>query len=151
MLRMIFALLELQMNPTYFGKKTLFQKNLLYFKLYTDFEADKETDISSLGNKTTNIYKQSPVLNGYYIISELGDVLQSNYHKSPLGYDNIDWFVDEIKKLESKETFYFKNSNIDINMTEEDEGDLKNKNICRFCDKEILSDKVRDLCHLTSS
>ena len=39
--------------------------------------------------KTTNIYKQNPVLNGYRIISEL-DVLKSGYHKSPLGYHNVD-------------------------------------------------------------
>ena len=34
-------------------------------------------------------------------------------------------------------------------MTQEDEEDYKNKNICRFCDKNIESDKVRDHCHLT--
>ena len=34
-------------------------------------------------------------------------------------------------------------------MTEEDEEDYKNNNICRFCEREILSDKVRDHCHLT--
>ena len=28
------------------------------------------------GNKTTNIYKQNAVCNGYYIVSELNDVLQ---------------------------------------------------------------------------
>ena len=31
-------------------------------------------------------------------------------------------------------------------MTEKDEED---NNICRFCEKEIFSDKVRDHCHLT--
>ena len=34
-------------------------------------------------------------------------------------------------------------------MTQEDEEDFKNNSICRFCEKEILSDKVRDHCHLT--
>ena len=34
-------------------------------------------------------------------------------------------------------------------MTEEDEEDLKNNNIWRFCEKVIISDKVRDHCHLT--
>ena len=47
--------------------------------------------------------------------------------------------------------FYFKNTNKDIDMTEEDEEDYKNDNICRFCEKEILSDKVRDHCHLTGN
>ena len=36
-------------------------------------------------------------------------------------------------------------------MTEEDEEDYRNDNICRFCEKEILSDKVRDHCHLTGN
>ena len=44
--------------------------------------------------------------------------------------------------------FYFTNTKKDIIMTEEDE-DFGNNNICRFCEKKILSDKVRDHCHLT--
>ena len=35
-------------------------------------------------------------------------------------------------------------------MTEENEGDCRNNEICRFCDKNIESDKVGDHCHLTS-
>ena len=34
-------------------------------------------------------------------------------------------------------------------MTEDDEEDYRNNNICRFYEKEVLSDKVRDHCHLT--
>ena len=34
-------------------------------------------------------------------------------------------------------------------MRREDEEDLDNNSICRFCEKELLSDKVRDHCHLT--
>ena len=34
---------------------------------------------------------------GYYIVSELTDVLPSASHSSPLGYDNVDRFVDEVK------------------------------------------------------
>ena len=45
--------------------------------------------------------------------------------------------------------FYFKNTKKDIIMTEEDEEDFRIDNICRFCEKEIISDKVRDHCHLT--
>ena len=101
-----------------------------------------------MGNKRTNIYKQNPVLNGYHIISELDDVLKNGYHKSPLGYDNVDWFVDEVIRLENKMAFYFKNTNKDIIMTEEDEEDNGNDNICRFCEKNIESDKVRDHCHI---
>ena len=34
-------------------------------------------------------------------------------------------------------------------MTEEDEEDFIIKNICRFCEKNTESDKVRDQCRLT--
>ena len=98
----------------------------------------------------SNIYKQNPVLNGYYIISELKDVLESGYYESPLGYDNVDWFVKEVIKLENKVAFYFKNTKNDIILTEKDEEDYKNNKICRLCEKEILSDKVHDQCNLTS-
>ena len=47
-------------------------------------------------------------------------------------------------------TFYFKNTNQDIIMTEEEEEDFRNNNICRFCEKQIESDKFRDHCHLRS-
>ena len=45
--------------------------------------------------------------------------------------------------------FYFKNTKKDIIMTPEDQEDYQNNNICRFCEKFIESDKVRDHCHLT--
>ena len=77
------------------------------------------------------------------------DVLKSGYHKSLLGYNDVDWFVDEVIKLEKKMAFYFKNTEKDIIMTENDEEDFRNNNICRFCEKNIESDKVRDHCHLT--
>ena len=37
----------------------------------------------------------------------------------------------------------------DIIMTKKDEEDYININICRFCEKNIECDKVRDHCHLT--
>ena len=126
-----------------------FHKNPLYFRIYADFEADNEKDSSIIGIKTTNIYKQNPVLNGYHIVTEVEDVLKSEYYKSPLYYNNVDWFVNEIIKLENKMAFYFKNTEKDIIMTEEDEENFRNNNICRFCEKKIQSDKVRDHCPLT--
>ena len=137
-------------NKSHLHWEKHFHKNPLYFRIYADFKADNEKDNTCIGNKTTNIYKQNPILNGYHIISELEDVLKSEYHKPPLGYNNVDWFVDEVIKLENKMAFYFENTNKDIIMTQEDE-DYRNDNICRFCEKEIISDKVRDHCHLTGS
>ena len=63
--------------------KNHFHKNPLYFRIYADFEADNEIDNFCVGNKTTNICKQNPILNGYYIVSELEIVLKSGYYKSP--------------------------------------------------------------------
>ena len=34
-------------------------------------------------------------------------------------------------------------------MTEEDEEDYRNNNVCQFCERNIVSDKVRDHRHLT--
>ena len=87
------------MNHIFFGKKH-FHKNPSHFRIFADFEADIEKDNSSLGNKTTNVQKQNPVPNGCRIISELEDVLKSRYHKSPLGYNNVNWFADVVIRIE---------------------------------------------------
>ena len=107
-------------------RKDHFNKNPLYFGIYADLkyaEADNEIDNSSVGNKTTNIYKQNPIFDGYHIDSEL-DVLKSDYYKSPLRYDNLDWFVNEVKKLK-KTAFYFKNNKKDTITTDEDEENIE--------------------------
>ena len=70
------------------------------------------------------------MLNGYRITPEFEDVLKNEYHKSPLGYNIVDWFVNEVIKLEIKMTFYLKNTNKDIIMTNEDEEDYRNNDIC---------------------
>ena len=77
------------------------------------------------------------------------DVLKSGYYKSFLVYDNVDWFVNEDTKPENKMAFFFKNTMRDSVVTEENEEVFKNNNICRFCEEETFSDKVRDHCHLT--
>ena len=82
-----------------------FHKNPLNLSIHAEFETDTEVDISSIGNKTTNIFKQKPLLNDYQIISELDDVLKIGYYRSPLGYNDVDWFVDEVIKLENKMAF----------------------------------------------
>ena len=137
-------------NESHLLWKNHFHENPLYFRIYADFEADNEKDKSIKGNKTTNIYKQNPVLNGYHIETELEDVLKSEYYKAPLGYNNVDWFVNEVIILENKMAFYFKNTKKDIVMTQKDEEDYRKNSICRFCEKHIDPDKVTDHCPLTS-
>ena len=75
--------------------------------------------------------------------------MKNGHHKSPLGCNNVDWFLNEVIELENKVAFHFKKTKKDIVMTEEDEKDYKNNNICRFYEKNIDYDKVRDHCHLT--
>ena len=77
------------------------------------------------------------------------DVLKSGCFESLLGYENVDWLVKDVIKLENKMAFHFKNTNEDIIMTRKIEEEYRNKNICQFCEIEIISDKVRDHCHLT--
>ena len=77
------------------------------------------------------------------------EVLESSYYKPFLGYNNVDWFTDEVIKLENEMTFYFENTKKDIIMTNKDEEDYRNKNVCRFCQKNYNSDKFRDHCSLT--
>ena len=129
--------------------KKHFHRSSLNLKIFADFEADNEIDGSNIGNKTTNIYKQNPVLNGFYIISEWEDVLESGFYESLLRYDNVDWYVFQVIKLENKMAFFFKNTKKDINLKQEDKENFDNNNICRFCEIERISNKVRDHCHLT--
>ena len=65
-------------NEAHFYWRKHFHKNPLYLRIYADFEADNEKDNSIKGNKTNIIYKQNPVSNGYYIISELENFLKSD-------------------------------------------------------------------------
>ena len=59
--------------------------------------------------------------------------------------------MDEVRRLETKMALYFKNTKKDNIMTEKDEEDYKNFNICTFCEKKFESYKVRGHCHLTGN
>ena len=63
--------------------KETFSRKLNICRTYAASETDNKKDNSTKGNKTTNIYKQNLLLNGYYIIPELNDVSQSGYYTSP--------------------------------------------------------------------
>ena len=76
-------------------------------------------------------------------------VLQSEYYESLLGYNYKGCFVNEVTNLETKKIFYFKNTKKDIRLTEEKEKNYGNNINCGICEKKIISDKVRDHCHLT--
>ena len=89
-------------------KRKHFHEKPLYFRTYAEFEADIEIDKSSVGNKTTNNFKQNPILNGYKIVSGLIDISESGDNISPLSYDNVGWFVNETFKIEKKDFLFYK-------------------------------------------
>ena len=128
--------------------KKHFHKIPLYFRIYGDFECNNKIEGSHIGNKTTNIFKQNPMCNGFYIVSELKNVLQSGHH-STFGGNNVEWFVNEVIKIENKMNFYFRNTKKEIVMTQEDEEDFKNSTHCWFCELPLEERAVRDHCHLT--
>ena len=106
-------------------------------------------DNSNIGNKTSNIFKQTPTCNGYYFVSELNDVLQSGNYYS-FGNNKIEWFVDEVIEIENKMNFYFKGTKKDNKLW------LKKMRIILgiithvgFVKKKLFRYKVRDHCHLT--
>ena len=75
--------------------------------------------------------------------------MKIGYYESNLRYEIVDWFVDEVMKFEKKMASYFKITSKDTILSEEDEENYRRNNICRFCEKEKIMDKVGDHCHLT--
>ena len=51
------------------------------------------------------------------------------FFEPPLGYDIVECFVCEVKKLENSMVFFFENTKKDIFMTKEDEELYKKNNI----------------------
>ena len=95
-------------NESQVYRKKYFHKVEIFVRIYADFEAENQIDKSNEGDRTTNIFKKNPVCSGYCIVSELNDVLHSGNYNSPLGYNNVDWFVDGVIQLENKMNLYFK-------------------------------------------
>ena len=79
----------------------------------------------------------------------IGWCSKNGYFDFPLAYDNVDWFVDEVIKLENEMAVLFKKTKKVIIVCEKGEGIYTSYNICQFCQKEIIVDKVGDHCHLT--
>ena len=74
----------------------------------------------------------------FYIVSEIIDILQGRYYESLLGYDNVEWFVDQVINLQNKMTFFFKNTKEDIILSEKDEEHCRNRNVCWFCEENFF-------------
>ena len=59
------------LSDSHLPRKIHFHKNPIYRRIYADSEGDDEIDCSSIGNRTINIHRQNPILNGYHNESEL--------------------------------------------------------------------------------
>ena len=124
--------------------KKYFHKIPLYFRIYGDFECKNSiAELQHIGKKSKNVFRQNRTCNGFYIVSELNDVLQSEYH-SNFGENILEWFVNEVIKIEDKMTFYFRNTKNDIVLTRKDEEDFKNSTVCWFCELPLGGRAVRD-------
>ena len=82
-------------------------------------------------------------------MNDLNDVLQGGFCETLLSYDILDWFVNEVRKIDNYMGFFFKNTNKDMLLTEEDEQTFDHINICLSCETSIKPNKVRDQCLFT--
>ena len=78
----------------------------------------------------------------------MNDILQSSYYEPPLGYNNVDWFVNEVKKLEKRRLSILKTLR-KISLWHKKVRSLRIITYVGFVTKNIESDKVRYHCHLT--
>ena len=67
-----------------YWEKKHFHMNPLYFPTYAIFEADNDFGNCNRVFKTTNVYEENPVCNGYYVVTDLSDVLECGNHESLL-------------------------------------------------------------------
>ena len=93
-----------------------FHKNPVFRRIYADFEVDNEVDASfansslcdyssSICTKRFNTYEQNPICNGYYIRSQVNNILQSGSYEINQGYIIVELFVDEVIEPEKKSNF----------------------------------------------
>ncbi len=118
-----------------------------HFRIYADFECYNQPVEEEETGKTKTIFKQLPIAVGYYIMSDLPDVLETGYH-SYFGEDCVEWFVTQISQIEERMKKFFDETDEALQMTSDDKEHFNNNNICWLCEKEAVN-KVRDHDHLT--
>ena len=96
---------------------------------------------------TKKLFNQIAAAVGAYVDSDYPDLYQSNY-VSHRGEDVVDQFCDYMINLDST-LLKLLETNIPINMTNEDENNFQNAENCYYCCSELKDDRVRDHDHLT--
>ena len=117
-------------------------------RVYADFECiNQPTGDREAAPKV--LFKQIPIVVGFYIISPFG-----NNYSSYFGESCVTWFVNEMLTLEKIANIYFE-TNIPLEITPEEEESFKQSKVCWLCEQELHGDtegalqKVRDHDHLT--
>ncbi|CAH1109449.1 unnamed protein product [Psylliodes chrysocephalus] len=129
-------------------------KSIVEFKNFKNKEkvpfivyADLESVLNPMENK--NIYQQHvPAAVGYYLKCSYDDTI--SFYRSYRGYDCMQWFTDELKKLaEDLETLFWCPFDIDIS-AQQDYNFQKSTHCHILCDQPFEPDdkKVRDHFHL---
>ena len=65
-------------------------------------------------------------------------MLRSGCFEYTLGYDNFDWFVNAVRKLDNKMAFCFKHPNAKNLMSGEDDKPYIDNINLRFCGKKLI-------------
>ena len=128
-------------HDTLYFTKSYFKTNIPV-RIYCDFECMNQPVYEAKGESTVVIYKQVPIAVGFYIQSDIPNVIQNGYNYY-FGLDCVNWFVEVMKKIENHLNFYFKQTNLPLNMTDKDEYHFQQNSICWLCENKA-KDKVRD-------
>ena len=126
-------------------------------RVYADFECFNIPQKENITNSTKILFTHEPISVVYYLISPW----QCGY-KSFTGKDCVRSFVNDIFEIEKKSSEYYL-TNLPINMSEQNEIDFKNSDVCWLCDKMFIKclnqenceqyncecKKVKDHDHLT--
>ena len=112
-------------------------------RVYADFECFNIPNFEQQSDKTKILFTHSPCSVVYYLISPWFEG-----YKSHSGEMCVKLFVDEMFELEKKAVEYYL-TNLPLEMSEKDENDFKNSDVCWLCDKKFLecqNKNNREMC-----
>lgn len=124
------------------------------FVIYSDCESNLVTKNEQRGDKTSIYQEHIPYSFSYYIVSEFSKEF-FDLHPELKGIkiiknkdDVVDEFIRTLKSIEKKISEFLE-SNIPMNLSNDEEKRFQDSNVCHICEKNIEGVKVRDHCHIT--
>ena len=126
----------------------MYNKEWVPFTVYLDFEAAPvpvEDDLI-LGKKTVTKANHQVVSFCMHVVSRVPGInIEPVLYRGPNAVENM---LDNLKMLELELNKYFRMEK-PMRLTEADTESFRCATHCRFCEKELNGDKVRDHCHMT--